>query len=560
MYYLKRTFIIFCIIFLILELSVSMYVLTTAVGNFKSISSSSATQIEANLSALFDDAESSAQFISGLKSTISFLYSKTVIPPTTNLSKNISTLNELMSGTVFSSSHLDSIYLYSLINDFVLATRQSSTADKFYDKTFLEYYKSTGEVNFVLPNKINIPSKSSVDVISCAFGIYDVNIPIGIVVFNIKRDRICDIISTSGLDFHYFNIYNPSGEEIFSLNENSPKNTGCNYSLCFSDRSILLAHNISTKNMNLNFGIETLHYGNIALYVFVSLLLCFMLIVTFSAISSIYISSNFYSSVQNIIMLLQNADNTENDEIYDDMQFIADNIVKYIRDKENLTHRLTTQIAQYKRLQSYTLQLQFNPHFLFNTLNIANLEMYKISRRHTPANTVISCLADLLEISLDEKKSIVTFSEEISYAQKYLSIQSICDDTFDVILNISPDVANVKVPKLILQPILENAMTHGIKYLMHKKRGEIKISAAIDNQFLCISIYDNGKGMSPEQLDNIRNQLKNNDIPSSNHIGLCNVFQRLKLIFDTECDLTIDSTESDGTSVKIKLPVEYDNH
>ena len=121
-------------------------------------------------------------------------------------------------------------------------------------------------------------------------------------------------------------------------------------------------------------------------------------------------------------------------------------------------------------------------------------------------------------------------------------------------------MANVKVPKLILQPILENAMTHGIKYLMHKKRGEIKISAAIDNQFLCISIYDNGKGMSPEQLDNIRNQLKNNDIPSSNHIGLCNVFQRLKLIFDTECDLTIDSTESDGTTVKIKLPVEYDDH
>ena len=462
-----------------------------------------------------------------------------------------------MKSTLYSSSHLDSIYCYSMINNFVVSTRNSSASNKFYDKTFLEYFKNTGEVKFSVSNTLHLTQGNSTDVISCAFGIYDINIPIGMIVFNIKRDRICDIINSSGLNFNYFNIYNSKGDEIFSLNDNAPYNDS-NSRFCFSDNSILLVQNISNSDMTLRFGIETLHYGNIALYIFITFLICAILTIVLSAISSFYISSNFYSSIQDIISLLQNADNTETDDIHDDIQFIANNMTKYIRDKENLTHRLTTQIAQYKRLQSYTLQLQFNPHFLFNTLNIANLEMYKISRRHTPANTVLSCLADLLEISLDAQKSIVTFSEEISNAQKYLAIQSICDDTFDVILNISDNAYNAKVPKLILQPILENAITHGIKYLMHKKRGEINISASIVEQMFIITIRNNGIGMSQEQLDNIRNQLKNNDIPSSSHIGLCNVFQRLKLLFDTQCDLTVNSTEADGTTVIIKIPAEYD--
>ncbi len=556
MYYMKRTFMVFCIIFIILGFLISYYFLNSLIKNYKDETSNSIAKIDSNISVVFDDAASSARFISSLSNLSLFLYNKNVIPPSNSLAKTINSLQEVMIGCIHSSSYFDSIYIYSTINDFVISTRFSSSADKFYDQTFLEHYKNTGEVNFTIPSTFTVSKGNTVDVISCVFGIYDVNIPIGMVVFNIKREHISNIINNSGLNLHYFNIYNTEKTKIFSLNNTEIPDSDCKF--CFSDNGILLIHNITNSDMTLHFGIEILSYMNILLYIFITLLVCVILTIVLSAVSSLYISANFYSSVQNIIMLLQNEDSSESDEIYDDMQFITDNIAKYIRDKKNLTHRLTTQIAQYKRLQSYTLQLQFNPHFLFNTLNIVNLEMYKISKRQTTASTIISYLADLLEISLDTQKSIVTLSEEISYAQKYLTIQSICDDTFDVELNISDEAVDAKVPKLILQPILENAISHGIKYLMHKRRGTIRISATTNDNVLTISIWNNGVCMSNEQLENIRSQLKNNDIPSSTHIGLCNVFQRLKLIFDTQCELTINSSEDDGTSVIIKLPAEYD--
>ena len=556
MYYIKRTFMVFCIIFIILGLLISYYFLNSLIKNYKDETSNSIAKIDSNISVVFDDAASSARFISSLSNLSLFLYNKNVIPPSNSLAKTINSLQEVMIGCIHSSSYFDSIYIYSTINDFVISTRFSSSADKFYDQTFLEHYKNTGEVNFTIPSTFTVSNGNTVDVISCVFGIYDVNIPIGMVVFNIKREHISNIINNSGLNLHYFNIYNTEKTKIFSLNNTEIPDSDCKF--CFSDNGILLIHNITNSDMTLHFGIKILSYMNILLYIFITLLVCVILTIVLSAVSSLYISANFYSSVQNIIMLLQNEDSSESDEIYDDMQFITDNIAKYIRDKKNLTHRLTTQIAQYRRLQSYTLQLQFNPHFLFNTLNIANLEMYKISKRQTTANTIISYLADLLEISLDTQKSIVTLSEEISYAQKYLTIQSICDDTFDVELNISDEAVDAKVPKLILQPILENAISHGIKYLMHKRRGTIRISATTNDNVLTISIWNNGVCMSNEQLENIRSQLKNNDIPSSTHIGLCNVFPRLKLIFDTQCELTINSSEDDGTSVIIKLPAEYD--
>ncbi len=557
-YYFKRSFIIFCVILLILGLLISSFVLNTTINAYKNDSYSAVSQIDTYISALFEDAATSARFISEQSNAVSFLYSKNIIPPSTPLAQNISSLQKLMNSTLYSSSHLDSIYFYSIINDFVVSTRNSASADKFYDKTFLEYFKNTGEVNFFIPSSLHTTNGNNIDVISCAYGIYDVNIPIGMIVFNIKTERIRDIISSSGLDFHNFNIYNSNGDKIFAANDNSPSYTS-GRTFCFSDRGVLMIQNTDISSLNLRFGIEMLSYRSIVLYILITLSVCIILTIVLSAVSALYISANFYSSIENIILLLQNNDNNETNDIYDDMQFIADNITKYIRDKENLTHRLTTQIAQYKHLQSYTLQLQFNPHFLFNTLNIIGLEMYKISGKHTPANTVLSCLADLLEISLDNKKSIVNFYDEVSYAQKYLAIQSICDDTFDVVLDISDNAYKTKVPKLILQPVLENAITHGIKYLMHKKRGIIKISAEINEQMLIITICDNGIGMSSDKLNHIRNQLKNNDIPSSTHIGLCNVFQRLKLIFDTQCDLTVDSLSDQGTTVKIKIPAEYDN-
>lgn len=173
-----------------------------------------------------------------------------------------------------------------------------------------------------------------------------------------------------------------------------------------------------------------------------------------------------------------------------------------------------------------------NPHFLFNTLSLVNSLIIEETGADTEAVMVIDTLSELLHSSLDTKIYIVSVEDELEYAKKYVDIELIKNDyNFIVEWDISPEVLNMQTLKMVLQPIIENAIFHGIGSKTDDDIGKIVISAYTKNDNLLFCIQDNGTGIEPHRLTALINSLSMNEFVETKHIGLSNVNNRINLLY-----------------------------
>lgn len=208
--------------------------------------------------------------------------------------------------------------------------------------------------------------------------------------------------------------------------------------------------------------------------------------------------------------------------------------------------------------QMKSLEAQINSHFLFNTLesinSIAELEEVE------SISTMSLALGNMFRYSIKTQSELVTFGEELSHVNNYIAIQKIrFEGRFELILNIPPDAYSLRVLKLILQPIVENAFYHGLKYCTCGSC--ITISLTCNNKLIYIDISDDGVGMTKEQLEELQNRLKEKaEFTELGHrnkqsIGLSNIHTRISLYYGEGYGLHIDSAKGVGTTIRIKLPV-----
>lgn len=198
------------------------------------------------------------------------------------------------------------------------------------------------------------------------------------------------------------------------------------------------------------------------------------------------------------------------------------------------------------------LQMQINPHFLFNTLEAIKINI--LLGETAEAAEMIRILAGIFRWNVKSGESIVTLEEELIYAKSYLDLQKIrLKDRLETVYEISDEVKNVKVIKLILQPIIENAVAHGIEEIAQK--GQIAITAEKQGDVVIIHVKDNGLGMSAEKLESIRSEIYSKIEPDSSYkIGLRNVNERIKIYFGQQYGIKINSSPGQGTDVSIVLP------
>lgn len=201
--------------------------------------------------------------------------------------------------------------------------------------------------------------------------------------------------------------------------------------------------------------------------------------------------------------------------------------------------------------QINALQAQINPHFLYNTLQV--IGGMTLDDRTSEIYDMTVALSDIMRYSLSVSCEMVKLSEELKYLESYLLIQKErFDNDIKMELDIPDTLMDYLIPKLILQPIIENSFEHGLK----NKMGiwEIGITARfLDNEVLAINVKDNGIGIKNDRLTQIRSSLKDLDsvFNSKNHIGLRNVNARIKLLFGNEYGIKIDSEENKGTNIVI---------
>lgn len=223
----------------------------------------------------------------------------------------------------------------------------------------------------------------------------------------------------------------------------------------------------------------------------------------------------------------------------------------------NINKNYVAEVKQ-KQAEINALQSQIKPHFLYNTLEV--IRMSALSSKNKEVAQMIYNLASMFRYSTYNNGSLVSIRDEIKYSKMYLSLCSTrYKGMLDYSIHIDDKYLDYLVPKFIIQPILENAINHGLRKGFYDNY--IKITIKEIDEGIEINIKDNGNGISEEAISKIKDGLEKN-IQKPNSIGLMNINSRLKLKFGEQYGICINSRINEGTTVSIKIPVlgeEVDN-
>ncbi len=207
-----------------------------------------------------------------------------------------------------------------------------------------------------------------------------------------------------------------------------------------------------------------------------------------------------------------------------------------------------------KNAKISALQSQINPHFLYNTLNV----MKSIGRVKGVEEVaeISESLSDLFKYTMKDLDEPVALHEEVNHIDNYMRILSHrFMDRFLFNKQIAENTKYVKIPKLLIQPIIENAVNHGLKN--RKDGGEIILDTHIDNCNLVIEVSDNGIGMDTETLEKVNESIHRNTLDvKTEGVALVNISQRLHLLYGYRYQINIESEENEGTVVRIILPLD----
>ncbi len=204
------------------------------------------------------------------------------------------------------------------------------------------------------------------------------------------------------------------------------------------------------------------------------------------------------------------------------------------------------------RAELELLQAQINPHFLYNTLD--SIAILADCHREDDVITMVTSLSTFFRNSLNKGEDIISLEAECNQVKSYLEIQQIrYSDILEYELDIPGELMNCQVPKLILQPLVENALYHGIKN--RRGMGKITVTGEAKGSDLFLRVQDNGAGMTEEQVQELRDGVYED---KHTGLGLVNVHKRIKLYCGHPYGLSFESEKGKGSTVIIHLPLNYD--
>lgn len=240
---------------------------------------------------------------------------------------------------------------------------------------------------------------------------------------------------------------------------------------------------------------------------------------------------------------------------FDDMRGHIDRLIrdKIVACEEKVAYerKQNELMMSWRDAEYQVLRAQINPHFLFNTLESIRMSLLMDGEREVAR--VMRIFADTMREYMDVDRLYAALGEELQFLGYYMEIQRFrMGDRVRYQTCVPKELAEVQVPRLLLQPLVENAINHGIDPKV--EGGTVRLTVRREVRWLVIGVSDDGIGMSGERLAALRASLLD-DSGNGAHLGLRNVYKRLKLLFGEDGRLEIDSTEGFGSLVTIRLPV-----
>ena len=232
-----------------------------------------------------------------------------------------------------------------------------------------------------------------------------------------------------------------------------------------------------------------------------------------------------------------------------------DNLALLSTGIEDMAERLNNQIElnrqeqiRLRDIELSLIQAQINPHFLYNTLD-AIVWLIEIGKNEQ-AEQMVTSLSSYFRSFLSDGQDIVTIAEEKKHIQSYLEIQQVrYRDIMEYDIQIDPEIEQTKLPKMTLQPLVENAIYHGLK--PKRGKGLISVTGTKDDKDIILEVRDTGAGMDPQGLNELKERVLNEDTTS---FGLTSAYKRIKLLYGDSCSFDIESVMGEGTSIRIRIP------
>lgn len=485
---------------------------------------------------------------------------------------NYNQLSELFTNSVAISNNIVNIALFNHQGNVLSASQQEGLISNYSNFEWFAQATSNPDIHhFSKPHIQDLTHLTNQQVFSVTKSVEIINdnqSSLGVLLIDINTDEFIQLSNQTNLgDQGHIVILDANNEYIYdSLNE-------CVNQNCLSIgiiQDIILGGQLQTINntsMYVNVNTITHTRWKMATFInvneitqaknqmFINMALIFISMIFILAIVSFFFAkrindpmntlkryikkiekgdfdSHVYVSGQKEVVALADAFNTMSDRI------------------KMLMSRVLIEQKEKRKTHFKALQNQINPHFLYNTLD--SIVWLSENNRNADVEKAIIALSKFFRMSISSESNIVPLQDEIEHVSNYLLIQQIrYQNSFDFTINIDQDVLQHKVLKLSLQPLVENAIIHGIK--PDESFNEIKISAYKDEHFLYIEVFNQGYGIDQSKIAEIMHMLHVEK--ESTSMGLKNVYQRLKLYYGPSADLLIESEMDEYTKVIMKIPV-----
>lgn len=274
-----------------------------------------------------------------------------------------------------------------------------------------------------------------------------------------------------------------------------------------------------------------------------------LLVLLFCVFGAVAIQVYIIKPIQKMVVVMNTPDpDFMKNKLYIDQKDEVGSLYRSFNDMNsrilNLIEKNNEANKKEKEYHIQALNAQINPHFMYNTLDTINWMAKDLKAKDI--SKMITSLSRILRYSISKKEDIVTLEEEINCIKNYLNIyEERYEKAFTSEFQIDADILEYKTFKMLLQPLVENSLTHGFSRQM--KGGHIQIIGKKEGEDAVLRIIDNGSGMTRERILYVLSQ-------DSDRIGLSNINQRLKLLYGEKYGLIIESTPEEGTEIIIHFP------
>ncbi|CEG25771.1 cache domain-containing sensor histidine kinase [Bacillus sp. B-jedd] len=373
----------------------------------------------------------------------------------------------------------------------------------------------------------------------------------GYIIFNLLENQFRQLMNN--VNYTDIIIADRFDNSILTTNEMLLTKTG---KIAAVDKSLYV---VNKKEM-LNGTIAVYSISNIGLFKYIYKIGLFTLIAFFLLITAgtiVFANNSSRRKMRSIDKLLSIIDKAKMGEFHqqatfekeDEFQVIGEYVQQLLKDIDTLMLENREYIERSSRAEIKQLEMQIDPHFLFNTL-----ENIRYITRMDPAKAeqLILILSSLLRYSINNRNQYNTIEQDISYLRSYLTLQQIrFGDALDYTISVQDGLENCRLPKLIIQPLVENAIKYGF---ITKASLKIDVMIKSTRKALYLIIRDNGEGIEKSRLEELESSIKHGE-NNTNHIGIYNVNRRIKLLYGQQYGLRIFSEEGAGTLIIIRMPI-----